>query len=132
MATEPKSRWRWPVWLLFVLAWSAALLVPNPVVLWLGHSNGAGKPHPQLQLALHLFSKSVHVCAYALAAGLTAWLRVAGRWRWALLAFWSVHAFATEFLQQFVPTRGASLYDVCLDHIGLLIGVALTWRWWRD
>ena len=48
-----------------------------------------------------------------------------------LLAFLSLHAFGTEFLQQFVPERGPSLVDVGIDHVGLAIGLAASWRWWR-
>jgi VanZ family protein len=48
-----------------------------------------------------------------------------------LLVFWFLHADATEVGQRFVPGRTGSLRDVALDHCGLLIGVALSWRWWR-
>jgi VanZ family protein len=123
--------WRWPIWGIYTVAWSMALLVPNPVYLVLSHGPGGKKIDPALEWGLFLFAKTLHVMAYALAAVLTGWLRAPGRWRWVLLAFWSLHACGTEFGQLFVPTRTGSLRDVGLDHLGLLIGVALTWRWWR-
>jgi hypothetical protein len=124
--------WRWVVWFAFLLAWSAALLAPQSVLLaFLGGNGDDAKPVHVRILDSFLFAKGLHVSAYALAAILSGWLRVAGRWRWALLAFLSAHAFGTEFFQQFVPGRHGSLRDVGLDHLGLLIGVALSWRWWR-
>ena len=72
------------------------------------------------------------ITAYAVAAILTGWLHAPGSWRWFLLAFWFFHAGATEFGQLFVPGRSGSLRDVALDHIGLLIGLAISWRWCAD
>jgi VanZ family protein len=42
----------------------------------------------------------------------------------------SLHAVATEALQNLVPTRSGSLRDVGLDHLGILIGAAVS-RWRR-
>jgi len=47
-----------------------------------------------------------------------------------LLAFLSLHAAGTEYLQQFVPGRTGLISDVVIDHIGLLLGLALTWKHW--
>jgi VanZ family protein len=63
-------------------------------------------------------------------AMLTGWLLVTYRVRWICLACLSFHAFATEFLQQFVE-RSGSLRDVGLDHLGLALGLILTIPWWR-
>jgi len=119
---------RWAVWLAFLVVWSVALLVPDPIGFLLQH-----KPE-SLELThqtTFLMAKTLHVSAYAFAAILTGWLRAPGKWRWVLLAFWFVHAGATEVGQLFVPGRTGSIRDVALDHIGLLIGVAISWRWWR-
>jgi VanZ family protein len=127
-ATVPTARWRWAVWIAFLCLWSVALLVPDPVGFLLAY-----KPD-DLELShetTFLMAKTLHVTAYATAAILTGWLRAPGVWRWALLAFWFLHAGATEIGQLFIPGRSGSLRDVGLDHLGLVIGVALSWRWWR-
>ena len=116
------QRVRWVIWVLYVIAWTKALLTENPV-----------RPgnNPALQYQLFLFSKTVHVTAYALLAALSGWLHVPPRSRWLLLVFMSLHAFLTEFGQHFYETRHPSLRDVGLDHLGILLGVLLTWSWWR-
>jgi VanZ family protein len=129
---EPKERprmaWRWAVWLLFVAVWSTALLVPDPIDILLRHTEGVVELSHRTTF---LMAKSLHVAAYALAAVLTGWLHTSTRWRWGLLAFWSLHACATEYGQTFVPGRTGSVRDVIIDHIGLAIGLSLSWRWWR-
>jgi VanZ family protein len=129
MSTEPEpiSIWsspafRWAVWTAYALAWTRALLVENPVDP--GHD-------AVLEYQLFLFSKAVHISAYAVFAALSGWLRVRFRYRWLLLVFLSLHAFATEYGQQFFRTRHPSLRDAGLDHLGMLLGVLLTWKWWR-
>ena len=114
---------RWVIWGLYVLAWTRSLLVENPV---------DPGPDKELQFQLFLFSKAVHVTAYALFAALSGWLHLPARRRWLLLVFMSLHAFATEFGQQFFKTRHPSLRDVGLDHAGILLGIMLTWGWWRS
>lgn len=118
---------RWAIWLAFLVIWSTALLVPDPIGFLLRHEpQSLELPHR----TTFLMAKTLHVTAYGLAAILTGWLRAPGRWRWFLLGFWFVHAGATEVGQLFVPGRTGSVRDVALDHLGLSIGVALSWRWW--
>ena len=112
---------RWILWLVYLVAWSAALLTPFPDVL-----ADATLPAPTHFRA----AKTLHVAAYALLTVLTGWLRLPAPYRWYMLLLISAHAFGTEFLQQFVPLRGPSLRDVGLDHLGLLLGVFLSWPWW--
>lgn len=114
-------RARWGLWAAYVTAWTRSLLVENPV----GVVND-----PDLAYKLFLFSKTVHVTAYALFAALSGWLHVPGRSRWLLLAFMSLHAFLTEYGQRYFTTRHPSLRDVGLDHAGIVLGVLLTWNWW--
>jgi hypothetical protein len=38
-----------------------------------------------------------------------------------------LHAFATEYLQQFVELRTGSLLDVGIDHAGLAAGLLAAW-----
>jgi len=113
---------RWLLWALYLLCWSAALLTPQPV-------RAADALLPEQ--ALFSSFKVVHVSAYAGLAILTGWLPVRLRQRWLLLLVVSAHAFGTEFFQQFVPERYASWEDVGLDHLGIALGLALSWRWWR-
>jgi VanZ family protein len=76
-------------------------------------------------------SKTLHVSAYALFAVLSAALPVSARRRWLLIVVMSAHAFLTEFGQVFVEDRHPSLRDVGIDHLGMLLGMALSWKWWR-
>ena len=123
------ARWRWLVWCAFLLLWSVALLVPDPFDPFQRY---VLRGQEISQETSFLMAKSLHVTAYAIAAILTGWLRVPGIWRWVLLAFWSLHAAATEAVQLLVPGRHGSLRDVGLDHIGLVIGLVISWRWWRS
>jgi hypothetical protein len=134
-ASSSVKPWRWVVWFAFLLAWSAALLVPTSLILnMLGGGGEEAKPVHIRIIDHKYFGKSLHVAAYAFAAMLTGWLGLPRRGRWLLLLFWSLHAFGSEagqYLLRDYTYRFGSLRDVGLDHIGLLIGVALTWRWWR-
>ncbi|MBY0528463.1 MAG: VanZ family protein [Gemmataceae bacterium] len=112
------------IWLGYVVSWSVALLMRNPVE----PGNGLRDPH-----FLFYVSKGVHISSYVLLTILTAWLRTRGWVRWGLLVFLFIHASATEFAQAVLPLgRSGSVRDVVLDLVGIAIGVALTWRWWRD
>lgn len=118
--TTPTVRLRWTFWLTFLAVWTAALLLP-------------GYLFPSLivrQKPLGIpLGKILHVACYALLAGTIPGLPLSRHGRWLLLAGLSLHAFATEFLQNFVPSRGPSLFDVGLDHAGLALGVVLVWPW---
>jgi VanZ family protein len=113
---------RWLAWGVFLVAWSAALLTPQPVYL-------AKRLLPeQTQFPL---GKTLHVGAYAVLTLLTSWLCVSRRWRWGLLALVSLHGMATEGVQLLVPDRTGTLRDVGLNHLGILLGFMLSWRaWW--
>jgi VanZ family protein len=104
-----------------VVAWTIALLTTEPV-----HVAEAVLAKPMLFPA----SKFLHVSAYALLAVLSGWLQVSFRFRWLLLVFLSLHAVGTEYFQQFVPERFPSLRDVGIDHIGIVLGLAVSWKWW--
>jgi hypothetical protein len=92
---------------------------------------------PEVAETAFYFGKSVHVAAYAVFTILSGWLRLPFRYRWFLLLFLSLHAFATEYIQNFVhgdfdwQARHPSFRDVGLDHLGIAIGVLCTWPWWR-
>jgi hypothetical protein len=121
--------WRWAVWIAFTLLWSTALLVPDPIAFLRKHAPSGVGFSDDLTFWM---AKTLHVTAYAAAAILTGWLRAPSPWRWLLLIFWFLHADATELGQLLVPGRHGSLRDVTLDHFGLILGLALSWRWWRS
>lgn len=116
--------WRWVIWLLFLAAWTAALLVPIP------DSGPLEGNEPTIITLKYAFSKSVHVSAYAVFAALTGWLRAPARRRWLLMFFLMAHGTLTELLQQFIATRNGCLPDVGFDNAGIAIGALIAWGWW--
>lgn len=112
------------IWLAYMAAWSTALLMPQPVYV------GAVLQDPDVIFSV---AKSTHVLAYAVFAGLSGWLRLGGRQRFFLLGFLAAHGVITEFLQWYFPALGryGSVRDVLLDWLGVALGVAVTWKWWR-
>lgn len=112
---------RWLVWGIVLAVWTVGLLSPQPVDL---------ADRMLTAQAGFLSFKAGHVAAYAVLAVLSGWLHVRPRHRWLLLALLSLHAFATEYCQRFVPPRTPSWGDVGLDHLGLLVGLGLSHRWW--
>ena len=114
--------WRWLLWLAFTIAWSTSLLMPVPEGDW-------SVEGVEIDLR-YLFSKSVHISAYAVFTGLSGWLRAPARYRWLLLFFVMVHGTVTELLQNHTLHRTGCLEDVGFDHLGVALGLLLTWRWW--
>jgi VanZ family protein len=112
---------RLALWGLAAALWTVALLTTFPA-----HVSQEVLP----PAAGFTAAKTLHVAAYAFLTATVPWLGL-GRWRWGLLAFLSLHAGATEFLQQWVPLRTGSLTDVGIDHLGIALGLACTWRAWR-
>jgi VanZ family protein len=119
----PGLRLRWLIWLVFVLAWSIALVVPL--------KGGSDWVVNDINVKF-LFAKSVHIGAYAVLAMLSGWLFVPARFRWMLVFFMAAHATSTELLQQLVPGRTGTLNDVGLDLIGIGVGFLLSWKWWSE
>ena len=111
----------WPIWILYTVAWSWALLTPQPIRV----RDALLSEKPAITS-----SKVVHVAGYLAFTILSGWLRLAVPYRLLILAFLSLHAFGTEYLQQFVPLRTSSLHDAGFDHLGIVLGLAVTWKWW--
>jgi VanZ family protein len=107
-------------WCICVAVWTFALLTTYPVEI--------GKSVAPWNMYVPA-AKILHLCAYAFLTVFISWLPLR-RWRWLLLAFLSLHAAGTEYLQQFVPGRTGKVTDVLIDHAGLLLGLALTWKRW--
>jgi VanZ family protein len=116
-------RFRGLVWSVYTVAWTTALLTPHPVRI-----------ADALLEEDHAFyaSKTLHVSAYAVLSMLSGWLCVPVARRWMLLTFLSAHALGTEYFQRFVPLRYPSWTDVGWDHIGIVLGLILSWGWWID
>lgn len=107
-------------WCVCVALWTAALLTTTPVRM--GEAVTPAVMHFPA-------AKCLHISAYAFLTMYVSWLPLR-RWRWVLLAFLSLHAAGTEFCQLFVPGRHGTVGDVAIDHIGLLLGLALNWKRW--
>lgn len=101
-------------------AWTVALLIPVPKT-----ADRIGDAELKF-----ILSKVLHTTAYAYLTVVAAQMVLSVRRRWFILGLLSFHAFLTEFLQQFV-NRGASLRDVGLDHLGILIGLLAGRPHWR-
>ena len=107
-------------WCLCVTLWTAALLTVFPVRVG----------QAVMPAAVHFSAaKCLHISAYAFLTVYLKWLPLR-RGRWLLLALLSLHAFGTEFFQQFVPDRHGMLSDVLIDHFGIALGMVLTRNRW--
>jgi VanZ family protein len=128
---------RWLVCLVYFAAWTQALLTPEPLRIWIAvrhalHWDTSDDPedNPQIAFEGYLISKVAHLGAYAVMAVLIAWLGASWRCRLVLLGALSLHALGTEFLQGLVPGRHPAWSDVGLDHLGVMLGIGMTWRGW--
>jgi VanZ family protein len=118
-----RAQLRWAVWWLALTLWTVALVTPQPVEL--GKQilpSGADFP----------VGKTLHVVAYALLTAALAWLPARPRWRAVLVLGLFLHAGLTEYVQTFVEGRSGSLSDVGLDSLGIMLGLALGWRRWKQ
>jgi hypothetical protein len=117
-----QPRWRWTAWIALVIVWTTLLVLPMPEeVRWPVKITGGIK---------YYIGKSLHVGVYALLTVLAGWLQPRFRWRLLLLFFLMAHAGATEWVQLNVSNRTGTVQDVVLDHIGITVGLALSWKWW--
>jgi VanZ family protein len=118
-------RWRWVIWVTYVVVWTAILVMPTPDTGdWTVEELGIDFKY--------LIGKSLHVGAYAMLAMLTGWLQVSARRRWLLLFFIMAHGTVTELVQLHIPSRSGSLKDVGFDHLGIGLGLLVSWKWWSD
>jgi len=115
---------RW-LFALFAVLWLLALTLPVPF----REPSLLGWQEPPITLA-----KLLHLVAYACFTMLGAWMQLPPARRGLVLATIAGHAVLSEFLQHLFRTwtgRTGKWTDVALDCAGILIGVALTWKWWR-
>ncbi|MFN4258769.1 MAG: VanZ family protein [Gemmataceae bacterium] len=114
---------RWLLWLCYISLWTAGLVMPVPL---------QSTAEPSWTTAKFVVAKGLHVAAYGGLAMLSGWLRLPVPYRWWLLGFVVLHAPLTEYLQYVIDIgRSGSGQDVLLDWLGIVIGVTLTWRWWK-
>lgn len=114
----------WCIWWAFTVLWSAALVVPTPTPAFFGPTDETR------QFVKFLVSKTTHVLAYVAWTVFTGWLRPSFGSRLLLLFFLLAHAVATEWIQAQLTYRDGTLRDAALDHIGILLGLVVGWRWW--
>ena len=117
------KRWLWAVWCLGVVVWTVALTTTFPV-----HIKEALLPVDPAGIPV---AKVLHVTAYAFLATFAGYLRPKGNWRWLILLLLLEHGVLTEWGQNFVDKRTSSVNDILIDHIGVALGVALSWPWWK-
>jgi hypothetical protein len=117
---------RWLIWISVVIVWTVALEVPVP-------DPGQGPAGQLVWTNRYTIGKSLHVVAYGLVAVLSARVPLPGRYRWLMMFFLMGHAWGTEMLQEALEPwchRGGSLVDVGYDILGVMLGVAATWKAW--
>ena len=114
--------YRWLIWVVYFVLWTTALVTPQPQEL--GHDILPPEAHLPI-------SKGLHVVAYALFTVLCGWVPMPRGHRWWLLLFLSLHGMGTEFIQTFVPGRNGCWTDVGIDHIGIALGLLVSWKLWR-
>jgi VanZ family protein len=107
-------------WCLCLSLWTVALLTIFPVEL------GSAIMPEEMHFPA---AKCLHVCAYAFLTMYLAWMPLRS-WRWLFLAFLSLHAAGTEYFQRFVPGRHGTVSDFFIDHLGIALGIGLTWKYW--
>ena len=146
--------WRWlpaTVWMALIFRGSGDGLSAahtsrwlEPLLRWL---LGGGVSVDGIEWAHFLMRKAGHVSEYAVLAVLL-WRALLptppssptakrtfrpGRAGWLAVGLATAFAASDEFHQAFVPSRGASVADVCLDAAGATLGVLslAAWRWGR-
>jgi len=106
-----------------------------PLVRWLFPSISPEALH----WVIVVVRKGAHVTEYALLTMLV-WRALAGsypsiqtgwNWRWAAISVGFVALYATgdELHQALVPSRQGSAWDVALDTLGGVLGLAIIWGW---
>src|SRR3954467_5394310 len=118
----PPVFWR-GLWLAAVLLWTVGLVMPDP------HRYTGNALSEE---AFFSIGKTIHVLAYAFVTFLASRLSIPGPGRWLPVLFVSLHSFGTEWVQYAFPelNRTGSLRDVALDHFGMLLGLASSWKYW--
>ena len=114
----------WACWWLLLILWTIGLLRPEPIQL----------QHQLIPSSLGwIIAKGLHLGVYALLALFASLLPGSSSFKLICFIILMVHAFATEFLQQWVKERTGSLSDVAIDLLGVALGLGM-WKlycWFR-
>ena len=114
----------WACWWLLLILWTIGLLRPEPIQL----------QHQLIPSSLGwIIAKGLHLGVYALLALFASLLPGSSSFKLICFIILMVHAFATEFLQQWVKERTGSLSDVAIDLLGVALGLGV-WKltcWFR-
>lgn len=115
----------WLIWSVYTILWTTALVIPGTAT----RIEGIDELISPYKIFL---AKGLHVCAYGVMTVLTGHLPVPPRYRWLLMFLLMGHATGTELIQDGIPALGRSghLYDVAFDHLGIALGLLLSWQWW--
>ncbi len=106
----------WACWWLILILWTIGLLRPEPIHL----------QHQLIPSPLGwIIAKGLHLGVYAVLAFFASLLPGSSSFKLICFIILMVHAFATEFLQQWVKERTGSLSDVAIDLLGVALGLAL-------
>ena len=142
--SQRKLRAYWPVllWMCLIFLISTDLGSSSnsgrfigPLVRWIYPT----ATEQDIRLVQAVVRKSGHLVEYAILA-LLIWRGrciEAQQWRrWTWLEFWTVvlvcavYAASDEWHQSFVPTRQGSPYDVLIDTVGVMLGLASIQLWY--
>ena len=116
---------RWWVWWGMTVAWTILLLAP------MSHHELPILSALRIDLKF-IIAKSIHVGMYAVITVWAGWLMAPLKYRFLLIFFLMAHACWTEMMQKVLESfgRGGNLEDVAWDHLGIALGIAVSWRWW--
>lgn len=123
------SRWLGPL-----LRWLLGGMVSTDGLEWVHFLvRKAGHVSEYAVLAVLLW-RLLPAAASRASRGTTRAARWPGRAGWLAVALATAFAASDEFHQAFVPSRGASVVDVCLDAAGATLGILVLGlgRWLRD
>ena len=118
------ARWYLRLWLVVLLVWTFGLVAPGT---WFGQA--ATTKVGQVGLG-----KLLHFCVYAILAGSAGWLPLSYNWRLLDGVFLAECTWSTNRSHSIARagTEGC-VRDWFIDTAGILLGIAVTWRWWpRD
>ncbi|MSR32715.1 MAG: hypothetical protein EXR99_14545 [Gemmataceae bacterium] len=116
-AGKSQPGWRpwlaWACWAGLLIIWTIGLLRPEPVQA----ANRYFSPWAAFFLA-----KGLHLGIYFFLAAIPWFLHSGHKAAGLLITFLAVHAWATEYLQQWIRFRTGSLTDAGIDWAGILLG----------
>ena len=115
------NAWLSRCWIFTLVLWTFALCAPGS---WFGQA-------ATVKVGEVGVGKILHFVIYALLAGSAGWLPRPIVWRLAIaLPLLSAHGALTEIIQTYVAAREGCVRDWIIDTLGIVLGLAATWRRW--